>query len=101
MVELYLHSLSRLHVVVLNLLSTGTTIFFLVSWGGVRLGPLNASRYLYQPRMIDDDECGGVGGMRFGRRNRSARRKRAPVPPRPSQTPHVLEPGPPQWEAGD
>jgi hypothetical protein len=28
---------------------------------------------LYQPRMIDDDECGAVGGMRIGRGNRSTR----------------------------
>jgi hypothetical protein len=35
---------------------------------------------LYQPRMIDDDECGAVGGMKIGRGNRSTRRKPAPVP---------------------
>jgi hypothetical protein len=30
--------------------------------------------------MIDnDDECGAVGGMRIGRGNQSAQRKRAPV----------------------
>jgi hypothetical protein len=33
----------------------------------------------YQPRMIDDDECGAVGGMRIGRENRSTRRKPALV----------------------
>jgi hypothetical protein len=27
---------------------------------------------LYQPRMIDDDECGAAGGMRIGRGNQSA-----------------------------
>jgi hypothetical protein len=30
--------------------------------------------------MIDDDECGAVGEMRIGRRNRSTRRKPTPVP---------------------
>jgi hypothetical protein len=35
---------------------------------------------LYQPRMIDDDECGAVGGMRIGRGNRSTRRKPASLP---------------------
>jgi hypothetical protein len=57
--------------------------FFLVYWGGVRLSPLGTSAtvgLLYQPRMIDDDECGVVGGMRIGKGNRSTRRKSAPVP---------------------
>jgi hypothetical protein len=43
---------------------------------------------LYQPRMIDDDECGAVGGMRIGRGNRSTRRKPAPVPLCPPQIPY-------------
>jgi hypothetical protein len=34
---------------------------------------------LYQPRLIDDNERGVVGGMRIGKGNRSARRKPAPV----------------------
>jgi hypothetical protein len=40
----------------------------------------------------DDDECGTVGGMRFGRE--STRRKPAPVPLCPPQTPHD-----PTWAA--
>jgi hypothetical protein len=51
--------------------------------GGVRLSPLGMSAIvglLYQPRMIDDDDYGGVGGMRIGRGNRSTRRKPVPVP---------------------
>jgi hypothetical protein len=54
-----------------------------VSLGGVRLSPLGTSAtdgLLYQPRMIDDDDYGAVGGMRIGRGNRSTRRKPAPVP---------------------
>jgi hypothetical protein len=42
--------------------------------------------------------------MKIGRGNRSTRRKRAPVPLRPTQTPHALpgcEPWPPRWEASD
>jgi hypothetical protein len=35
---------------------------------------------LCQPRMVDDDECVAVGGMRIGKENRSIRRKPAPVP---------------------
>jgi hypothetical protein len=44
---------------------------------------------LYKPRMINDDECGAVGGMRIGRGNRSTRRLFAPVP-LPPQIPHDL-----------
>jgi hypothetical protein len=65
--------------------------FFLVSLGGVRLSPLGTSAtvgLLYQPRMIDDDDYGTVGGMRIGRENRSTRRKSAPVPLCPPQIPH-------------
>jgi hypothetical protein len=40
--------------------------------------------------MIDDDECGAVGGMRIGRGNYSTRRKSAPVPLRPPQIPYDL-----------
>jgi hypothetical protein len=43
--------------------------------------------------MIDDDECGAVGGM-SGRGNQSTQRKPAPVPLCPPQIPYVLEPNP-------
>jgi hypothetical protein len=71
-------------------------LFFLVSWGGVRLSPLGRRPLfglVYQPRMIDDDhddECGAVGGMRIGRGNRSTRRKPAPMPLYPPQIQHDL-----------
>jgi hypothetical protein len=39
--------------------------------------------------MMDDDECGPVGGM-IGKGNRSTRRKPAPVPLCPPQTAHNL-----------
>jgi hypothetical protein len=39
--------------------------------------------------MMDDDECGAVGGM-SGRRNRSTRRKPAPLLLCPPQIPHDL-----------
>jgi hypothetical protein len=45
---------------------------------------------LYQPRMINDDDYGAVGGMRVGRGNRSTRKKPAPVPLCPPQIPHDL-----------
>jgi hypothetical protein len=57
------------------------------------MSPLGTSAtvgLLYQPRMIDDDDYGAVGGMRIARGNRSTRRKPAPVPLCPSQIPHDL-----------
>jgi hypothetical protein len=59
----------------------------------VRLSPLGTSvtvGLLYQPRMIDDDDYGAVGGMRIGRVNLITRRKLAPVPLCPPQIPHDL-----------
>jgi hypothetical protein len=59
----------------------------------VRLSPLGTSAtvgLLYQPRMIDDDDYGALGGMRIGRGNRSTRRKPASVPLCPPQIPHDL-----------
>jgi hypothetical protein len=46
---------------------------------------------LYQPRMIDDDDCGAVGGMIIGRGNRITRRKSVPAPVCPPQIPHDLK----------
>jgi hypothetical protein len=56
----------------------------------VRLSLLGTSAtnwFIAPPRMMDDDECGAVGGMRIGRGNRNTRRKPAPVPLCP-QIPH-------------
>jgi hypothetical protein len=38
--------------------------------------------------MIDEDDCGVIGGMKIGRGNRSTRRKSAPAPLCPPQIPH-------------
>jgi hypothetical protein len=68
-----------------------SSVFFIVSLGGVRLSPLGTSAtvgLLYQPLMID--ECEAVGGMRIGKGNRSIRRKPAPVPLCPPQISHDL-----------
>jgi hypothetical protein len=45
-----------------------------VGWDRVRLVRRPLFSLSHQPPMIDD-ECGAVGGMRIGRRNRSTRRK--------------------------
>jgi hypothetical protein len=45
---------------------------------------------LYQPQMIDEDDCGAIGGMTIGRGNQNTRRKPAPVQRYPPQIPHDL-----------
>jgi hypothetical protein len=45
---------------------------------GVRLSPLGTAattRLLYQPQMMDDGDCGAIGGMKIGRGSRGTRRK--------------------------
>jgi hypothetical protein len=71
---------------------------------GVQLGPLGTtatnSPIVPAPGDYDDGEIGGM----IGRGNRITRRKPAPLPLCPPQTPYALpvrEPGPPRWEASD
>jgi hypothetical protein len=57
----------------------------------VGLSPLSTtatSGLLYQPQMIDEGDCGAIGGMKIGRGNRSTRRKPAPATLCPQQIPH-------------
>jgi hypothetical protein len=65
------------------------TVFFFFVWSetvhSVRR-PLFG--LLYQPRMVDENDCGAVGGMRIARGNRSTRRKPARMPLCPPQIPH-------------
>jgi hypothetical protein len=43
--------------------------------------------------MIDEDDCGVIGGMKIGRGNRSTRRKPAPAPLCPTTKSHMTGPG--------
>jgi hypothetical protein len=54
------------------------------------LGTAATTGLLRQHQMIDDDDCGAVGGMKIGRGNQSTRGKPAPVPLSPPQIPHDL-----------
>jgi hypothetical protein len=59
--------------------------------GGVGLSPVGTaatSGLLYKSKMIDEDDCGAIGGMKIGRGNRSTRRKPASAPLCPPQIPH-------------
>jgi hypothetical protein len=81
----------------LSLLSTAATIgvrlnpLGTAATTGVRVNPLGTAAttcLLYQPRMIDDGDCGAIGGMKIGMGNRNTRRKPAPEPICPPQIPH-------------
>jgi hypothetical protein len=70
---------------------TQFTLDGVVVCSGVRLSPLGTAAttgLLYQPQMVDEGDCGAIGGMKIGRGNRSTRRKRAPTPLSPPQIPH-------------
>jgi hypothetical protein len=67
------------------------TFYYFIIISGARLSPLGTaatSGLLYKPQMIDEDDCGAIGGMKIGKGNRSARRKPAPAPLCPPQIPH-------------
>jgi hypothetical protein len=51
------------------------------------IGTLATTGLLYQPRMVDDDDCGEDGELRIGKGNRSTRRKISRVPLCPPQIP--------------
>jgi hypothetical protein len=61
---------------------------FFPPWGGTYV-----TRYcghfwpIVQPQMIDEGDCGAIGGMKIGRGNRSTQRKPAPAPLCPPQIP--------------
>jgi hypothetical protein len=52
------------------------------------LGTAATSGLLYKPQMINEGDCGAVGGLKIGRGNRNTRRKPAPAPLCPPQIPH-------------
>jgi hypothetical protein len=53
---------------------------------GGTLGTAATTALLYQPRIIGDDDCGEICGMKIGRGNRSTRRKPARAPLCPPQS---------------
>jgi hypothetical protein len=63
-------------------------IFIIILWGGTKsLGTAATFCLLYKPQMIDEGDCGAIGGMKIGRGNRSTQRKPAPAPLCPPQDP--------------
>jgi hypothetical protein len=65
--------------------------FIIIIISGVGLSPIGTaatSGLFYKPHMIDEGDCGAIGGMKIGRGNRSTRRKPASAPLCPPQIPH-------------
>jgi hypothetical protein len=82
-----------LHAFMVRSTSQGFIIYYYFVLNVVILSPLVNSAttgLLYQSQMIDDGDCGSIGGMKSGRGNRSTQRKRAPVPLCPPQILHDL-----------
>jgi hypothetical protein len=82
----------QLPFVLVQYITTFTrSLFVIIILSGVRLSPLGTAAtngLLYQPQILDDGDCGAIFGMKFGRENRSTRRKAAPWPLCPPQIPH-------------
>jgi hypothetical protein len=49
-------------------------LFIIIGVGLSPLGTAATSGLLYKPQMIDEDDCGAIGGMKVGRGNRSTGR---------------------------
>jgi hypothetical protein len=66
---------------------------FAINLSGLRLSPLRTAAtigLLYQTRMMDDGNCGTIGGMKIGKGNRKTKRELATVPLCLPQIPHDL-----------
>jgi hypothetical protein len=80
---------SYTYVIIGNLLKL--YLLFIMKWDWVQFVLRPLFGLLCQSQMIyDDDDCGAIGGMWIGRRNRRTLRKPAPVPLCPPQIPHDM-----------
>jgi hypothetical protein len=71
-----------------SFLQSWVSALFFSGVGPSPFGTAATSGLLYKPQMIDEGDCGAIGGMKIGRENRSTRRKPAPALLCPPQIPH-------------
>jgi hypothetical protein len=64
--------------------------FFVLILCGGTLGTAATTGLLYQPRMIGEGDCGEIGEIKIGRRDRSTRIKPVSAPLCPPQILHDL-----------
>jgi hypothetical protein len=68
-------------------------LLFLVGWDWVHLVLRSLLVYCTNPQMIDDGDCGAIGGMTIGRGNRSIREKTFPSATLSTTNPTWADPG--------
>jgi hypothetical protein len=81
----------------------GFILLFFIVLSGVRLSPLGTAAttgLLYQPPMIDDGDCGAIGGMKIFRGNRSTRKDTCSSSTLSITNPKLPEPGSNQGRHG-
>jgi hypothetical protein len=58
---------SSFHTVFWHVFDLFIAYYYFLFLTGVKLGTAATTGLLYQPRMIDDGDCGAIGGIKLGR----------------------------------
>jgi hypothetical protein len=98
------YQLHKRHTVKGSIVGGRVILFFFIIIGGVGLTSPGHFWPIVQPQMINEGDCGAIGGMKIGMGNRSTRRKPAQrhfVHHKSHLTRLVREHGPPRWEVSD
>jgi hypothetical protein len=81
---------TRTHLILTIQLSNSWDIFFYYWWGGTKsVSTAATSGLLYKPQIIDEDDCGAIGGIKIGTGETEVLgEKPAPAPLFAPQIPH-------------